>query len=172
VASTARPSGGRPTQAKSRRAGGGKSTSAAAKRSSSSANSRSSKRPSPATSGSRSRSAASANRSRSTRSTSSNGSGNGAVSTVTETLGSAAQKASTPLVAGGAAAAGLVGGLVLGKRVLGPRRTVFGFPIARRGLSLKPVAREVGKAGKQIGRLTDELTQARKQAKKVGNALS
>jgi hypothetical protein len=173
VASTARSSSGRPTQAKSRRAGGGQGTSAAAKRSSSSANSRSSKRPSSAKSGSRTRSAASANRSRSTRSTSSNGSGvNGAVTTVTETLGSAAQKASTPLVAGGAAAAGLVGGLVLGKRVLGPRRTVLGVPIARRGLSLKPVAREVGKAGKQIGRLTDELTQARKQAKKVGDALS
>ena len=35
------------------------------------------------------------------------------------------------------------------------------------------MAKEVGKAGKQIGRaLTNEPAQARKQAKKVGDALS
>jgi hypothetical protein len=67
---------------------------------------------------------------------------------------------------------GLIGGMVLGKRVLGPRRTVLGIPISRKGLSLQPVAKEVQKAGQQLGRLTDELAQARKQAKKVGNALS
>ena len=176
MASEARSSSGRPTQAKSRAAGARKSTTAA-KRSSSSANSKSPKRSSsPAKSGSRSRSAASANRSRHPRSSSSrsaNGSSaNGAVSAVTDTIGSAAQKASTPIVAGGAAAAGILGGIVLGKRVLGPRRTVLGIPVPRKGLSLKPVAKEVGKAGKQIGRLTDELAQARKQAKKVGDALS
>jgi hypothetical protein len=177
VASTARSSSGRPTQAKSRGAASRKST-AAAKRSSSSANSKSPKRSSSpaAKSGSRSRPAASSNRSRTARasaSRSSNGSSaNGAVSAVTETIGSAAQKASTPIVAGGAAAVGVLGGIVLGKRVLGPRRSVLGIPVPRGGLSLKPVAKEVGKAGKQIGRLTDELAQARKQAKKVGDALS
>ena len=91
---------------------------------------------------------------------------------MTDTIGSAAQKASTPIIAGGAAAAGLIGGMVLGKRVLGPRRTVLGIPVARKGLSLQPVAKEMQKAGQQIGRLTDELAQARKQAKKVGSALS
>jgi 1-aminocyclopropane-1-carboxylate deaminase/D-cysteine desulfhydrase-like pyridoxal-dependent ACC family enzyme len=179
VASTARSSSGRPTQAKSRGAGAAKSA-AAAKRSSSSADSRSakrssssakSKRSSPANS--RSRATASANRSRSAGSRSANGSGaNGAVSAVTETIGSAARKATTPILAGGAAAVGLVGGIVLGKRVLGPRRTVLGIPVSRKGLSLQPVAKEVQKAGQQIGRLTDELAQARKQAKKVGDALS
>ena len=94
------------------------------------------------------------------------------MSAVTDTIGSAARKAGTPILAGGAAAAGLVGGMVLGKRVLGPRRTMLGIPVSRKGLSLQPVAKEVGKAGKQIGRLTDELAQARKQAKKVGDALS
>jgi len=91
---------------------------------------------------------------------------------VTDTIGTAAHKATTPIIAGGAAAAGLIGGMVLGKRVLGPRRTVFGIPVSRKGLSLQPVAKEVQKAGQQIGRLTDELAQARKQAKKVGSALS
>jgi hypothetical protein len=174
VASQGRSSSGRSTPAKSRGAGAGKSA-GAAKRSSSSG-SRSTKRSSPAArSRQRSRTAASSNRSsasRTTRSTSSNGSGpNGAVSAVTDTIGSAARKASTPILAGGAAAAGLVGGIVLGKRVLGPRRTVLGIPV-RKGLGLEPMAKQVGKAGKQIGRLTDELAQARKQAKKVGDALS
>jgi hypothetical protein len=170
VATKARSSSGRPTRAQ----GSGK-TGSAAKRSSSAANSKSPKRSSSAAAKSRSRTrpAASSNPSRTARSRSSNGSSaNGAVSAVTDTIGSAAQKASTPLVAGGAAAVGVLSGIVLGKRVLGPRRTVLGIPVPRGGLSLKPVAKEVGKAGKQIGRLTDELSQARKQAKKVGDALS
>jgi 1-aminocyclopropane-1-carboxylate deaminase/D-cysteine desulfhydrase-like pyridoxal-dependent ACC family enzyme len=91
---------------------------------------------------------------------------------VTETVGSVASKAKAPIVAGGAAAAGLLGGLVLGSRLLSPRKKVLGIPISRKGFDLKPVAKEVNKAGKQLGRLTDEMSQARKQAKKVGDALS
>jgi hypothetical protein len=105
------------------------------------------------------------------RSTSSNGS-NGVVHNVAGTVGSVASKARAPLVAGGAAAAGLLGGLVLGSRVLTPRKKVLGVPISRKGFDFKPVAKEVHKAGKQLGRLTDEVAQARKQAKKVGDALS
>ena len=179
MASNTRASSARPTQAKARSAGSGKS-SGAAKRPAS-ARSKSSKASSAAKPRPRTRAAANANRSRTARSStarsrpssSSNGSSaNGAVSAVTDTIGSAAQKATTPLIAGGAAAAGLIGGMVLGKRVLGPRRTVLGIPVSRKGLSLQPVAKEVQKAGEQLGRLTDELAQARKQAKKVGNALS
>jgi hypothetical protein len=91
---------------------------------------------------------------------------------MTNTVGDAMNNAARPLVAGGAAAAGLVGGLVLGARVLTSRKKFLGMPVARKGLDLKPVAREVQRAGKQIGRLTDEMAQARKQAKKVGDALS
>lgn len=177
MASSARSSSGRSTQAKSRTSGAAKSTNARktsngrkttnARKSSSSA----------ARSPSRSRTAAAANgsRSRSPRSASSNGNraagANGAVSTIADGIGSAARKAGTPVLAGGAAAAGLVGGIVLGKHVLGPKRTVLGIPV-RKGLGLQPMAKEVHKAGKQIGRLTDELAQARKQAQKVGDALS
>jgi hypothetical protein len=126
-----------------------------------------------------SRSASSRSNSRARRSSSgggsrgaTSGSGNGVVDTVTgtvgsvtDTVGTAASKAKAPLFAGGAAAAGLVGGIVLGSRVLTPRKKVLGIPVARKGLNLKPVAKE-------IGRLTDEVSQARKQAKKVGDALS
>jgi 1-aminocyclopropane-1-carboxylate deaminase/D-cysteine desulfhydrase-like pyridoxal-dependent ACC family enzyme len=128
------------------------------------------------------RSSAASNRSRSSRSSSgsagarsrnaSSSAGNGVVHDVAETVGTTASKAKGPLVAGGAAAAGLVGGIVLGSRVLTPRKKVLGVPISRKGLDLKPVAKEVQKAGKQLGRLTDEMAQARKQAKKVGDALS
>jgi hypothetical protein len=83
-----------------------------------------------------------------------------------------AKKRGAPLVAGGAATAGLLGGVVLGARALTPRKKVLGIPIARKGLDLRPVAKEVRKAGRQLGRLTDEVAQARKQAKKVGDALS
>jgi hypothetical protein len=168
MASNARSSSARSTQAK-RGGSAARKSSNAAKRPSS-GGSRSTKRPaSAARSTSRSRTAAARSR---TAAASSNGAGaNGAVSTITDGIGSAARKASTPVLAGGAAAAGLVGGIVLGKRVLGPRRTVLGIPV-RKGLGLQPMAKEVHKAGKQIGRLTDELAQARKQAKKVGNALS
>jgi len=97
--------------------------------------------------------------------------GHGALSSATETIGSAATKARGPLIAGGAAAAGAIGGIVLGARVLRPRRKLLGIPIARDGIGLKPLAKEVRKAGKQIERMVDEVGKARAQAQKVGKAL-
>jgi hypothetical protein len=87
-------------------------------------------------------------------------------------VSSAASKARGPLLAGGAAAAGAIGGIVLGARVLRPRRKLLGIPIPRNGLSLKPLAKEVRKAGRQIERMADEVGKARVQAQKVGKALS
>jgi hypothetical protein len=62
--------------------------------------------------------------------------------------------------------------VVLGARGLRSRKKVLGIPIARKGLDLRPVAKEVREAGRQLGRLGDEVARARKQAKKVGDALS
>jgi hypothetical protein len=99
--------------------------------------------------------------------------GHAPLETVADTVGSAASKARGPLVAGGAAAAGAIGGIVLGARVLRPRRRkVLGIPIPRDGIGLKPLAHEVRKAGKQIGRMADEVGKARAQAEKIGKALS
>ena len=78
----------------------------------------------------------------------------------------------TPLVATAAAAAGVAGGIVLGARVLAPDKRVLGVRLGRKGIDLKPVAREIKRAGKQVGRLNDEIAMAREQAKKVGEALS
>jgi hypothetical protein len=82
------------------------------------------------------------------------------VGTVTGSLGSAATKARGPLIAGGAAAAGAIGGLVLGARVLRPRKKVLGIPISRKGLGLQPLAQEVRRAGKQLGHVVDEVGKA------------
>ncbi|HEU4720202.1 MAG TPA: hypothetical protein VFS59_02480 [Gemmatimonadaceae bacterium] len=80
---------------------------------------------------------------------------------------------SGPVLAGGAAAAGAIGGIVLGARVLRPRpKRVLGIPVPRDGIGLKPLAKEVRKAGKQIARMADEVGKARAQAEKVGKALS
>ncbi len=153
--SSSKSSGSRSSSAKRAGSSSGSSRSAAARNSSRSANSRNG--------GSRS-ARSSSNGSRTT----SSGASNGVVGKVTGTVG----KAKAPLAAGGAAAAGMLGGIVLGARVLRPRKKILGIPISRRGLDFKPVAKEVQKAGKQLGRLTDEMAQARKQAKKVGDALS
>ena len=91
---------------------------------------------------------------------------------MTDTIGSAATKVRGPLIAGGAAAAGAIGGIVLGARVLRPHKKVLGIPVGRDGIGLKPLAKEVRKAGKQIERMVDEVGKARAQAQKVGKALS
>jgi hypothetical protein len=77
------------------------------------------------------------------------------------------------------AAAGLVGGVVLGRRLNGKPKTVLGVPIPGTGAGLNGVAKQVKKAGKQlqktgkqIGELTDEVRTARKKAEGVGKAIS
>jgi hypothetical protein len=90
-------------------------------------------------------------------------------------LGSAAQKAKGPALAGGAALAGLAGGLVIAGRN-GPRR-VLGVPVpgtARplvkvkaprraRGKDLLKAAGEVGSAGRHVGELASEVRRVREQ---------
>lgn len=76
------------------------------------------------------------------------------------------------MIAGGAAAAGALGGIVLGTRVLRPRRKLLGIPVPRKGIGLKPLTQEVRKAGKQLERMADEVGKVRAQAQKFGKALS
>jgi hypothetical protein len=69
----------------------------------------------------------------------------------TNAVGSAAKKATVPLVAGGAAIVGAAGGMALGARQ------------ARRGNrhNLAKAAKGVGTLGTQMGRLASEIHQAR-----------
>lgn len=76
------------------------------------------------------------------------------------------------MIAGGAAAAGVIGGLVLGSRVLRPGTKVLGVRVARRGGGMRPVAKELRRAGEQIGRMVDEVGKARDQAQRIGKVLT
>ena len=83
-----------------------------------------------------------------------------------QAVGNAASKAKVPLVAGGAALAGLAGGVALGARGL-RRRKVLGVPVPRRSVlkastkNLADAAREAGKVGQQMGELTTEVSKTR-----------
>ena len=84
----------------------------------------------------------------------------------------AAVKVKGPAIAGGAALAGLAGGLALaGTRVRS--RKVLGVPVPRRsrltktGKSLGQVAGQVGSASRQLAVLTEEVRRAREQADKA-----
>jgi hypothetical protein len=99
----------------------------------------------------------------------------GAGKTAAGAVGGAAQKAKGPAMAGGAALAGLAGGLVLATR--GGRRRVLGVPVpgTRRPLikisaprrvrtkDLVKAAGEVGSAGRQVGELASEMRLVREQ---------
>jgi len=69
------------------------------------------------------------------------------------------------------AAAGVVGGVVLGRRNRRPRK-VLGVPIPGTANGVNGVAKEVRKAGKQFSKLASEMQTTRKKAEDVGKALS
>jgi hypothetical protein len=122
--------------------------------------------------------AAGASRSRRRGKTSSNGPGRvGAVRHTVEetakdagqTVGGAVSKAKMPLVAGGAALAGVAGGLALGAHQVRHNgvgaRALSRRPKAKvRSRDLARAAKEVGSFGAQMGRLATELQQAREAA--------
>ena len=77
------------------------------------------------------------------------------------------------------AAAGVVGGVVLGSKLNHKPKKVLGVKIPGTGQGLDGVAKQVKKAGKhakkagkQIGDLTDEVRAARQKAEDVGKAIS
>ena len=104
----------------------------------------------------------------------------GALSSAGSALGGAAKKAKTPAIAGGAALAGLAGGIALAARDTGPKR-VLGVPVpgtrrplvtlkvkSPRGSKAKSAskdilkaAEEVGSAGRQVSNLLGEVDRVR-----------
>jgi hypothetical protein len=70
------------------------------------------------------------------------------------------------------AAAGVLGGVVLGRKSK-PRRKLLGVSIpGTGGGGIDGLAGQVGEAAKQFGRLAGEVRQTRERAEKVGKALS
>lgn len=88
-----------------------------------------------------------------------------AVGSAGKEAGHAVGKAKIPLLAGGAAVAGTVGGLVLGASRSGDK--VLGVKLPRskrvklRSRDLSRAAKEVGRFGENVGELTTELRRAR-----------
>jgi hypothetical protein len=70
-----------------------------------------------------------------------------------------------------AAAAGVVGGVVLDRTKLSRRRKVLGVSVPGTGRGFDGFARHVGEAGKQLGRLATEVRETREKAEQVGKAL-
>jgi hypothetical protein len=79
--------------------------------------------------------------------------------------GEALRKARVPLLAGGAAVAGTVGGVVLGASRSGGRVLGVKLPEPKRvnirSQDLVKAAKEVGRFGESVGDLTEELKKAR-----------
>jgi len=71
-----------------------------------------------------------------------------------------------------AAAAGVVGGVVLDRTKLGRKKRVMGIPMPGTGKGLDGFTRQIGEAGKQFGKLANEVKEARERAEQVGKALS
>ena len=77
------------------------------------------------------------------------------------------------------AAAGVVGGVILGKRLNERPRHVLGVRVPGSGAGMSDLVKQVkrsGKhlrtAGKQIAQLTDEVRAAREKAEDIGRAIS
>jgi len=88
-----------------------------------------------------------------------------AVGSAGKEAGHAVGKAKVPLLAGGAAVAGTVGGLVLGASRSGDKVLGIKLPKSKRvklrSRDLSKAAKEVGRFGENVGELTTELKRAR-----------
>jgi hypothetical protein len=155
--------------------GRGSANDSARSRSSSSRSTRSASRSdgSRATSGSRSRSSSTPRRSSSRESSGADRSPEREGGPV-QAVSTAASKAKTPLIAGGAALAGLAGGIAISRN--GGRKKVLGVPIPQvssgRGTkkaldgaakAFGGAATELGKVGVQVGQLTSEVRRVRER---------
>jgi hypothetical protein len=84
--------------------------------------------------------------------------------------GSAMARAVVPLAT---AAAGTVAGVLLGRRTRGRPRKVLGVSIpGTGGGGVDALAKSIGEAGKQLGKLADEVRTGREKAEQIGKALS
>jgi hypothetical protein len=70
------------------------------------------------------------------------------------------------------AAAGVAGGLILGRAALKRPRKVLGITLPGQTAGLSGVAKEIGGAGKQLGKLASEVRAAREKAEEIGKVLS
>jgi len=70
------------------------------------------------------------------------------------------------------AAAGVAGGVLLGRSVAKRPKKVLGVKVPGQQPNFSDVARGVREAGKQFGKLAGEVRAAREKAEEIGKALS
>jgi hypothetical protein len=96
-----------------------------------------------------------------------------------DTVASAARKAKSPLIAAGATAAGLAGGVALGSRLarprglralVSPRRKVFGVALGRES-GVITVGRAVGRAARELSSATDRVAETGAEVRQVREQL-
>lgn len=69
-------------------------------------------------------------------------------------------------------ALGVAGGVLLGRTALQRNRKFLGIPVPGVKVDLSDVGKQIGEAGRQFGRLANEVQTARKKAEKISKALS
>jgi len=100
-----------------------------------------------------------------------------------DSIATAVRRARGPMLAAGATAAGLAGGLALGSRaaskrrgvgaLFAPQRRVLGVPLGRQNgairtaKALRHAARELSSATNQVSATTDEVRQVREELEKT-----
>ncbi|HEY2440414.1 MAG TPA: hypothetical protein VG371_01090 [Solirubrobacteraceae bacterium] len=70
------------------------------------------------------------------------------------------------------AAAGVAGGVVLGRTALQRNRKILGIPVPGSKVDLSDMSKQIGEAGRQFGKLAGEVRAAREKAEKISKALS
>ncbi|MCW3066871.1 MAG: hypothetical protein JWN32_4043 [Solirubrobacterales bacterium] len=97
----------------------------------------------------------------------------GTVGDVAQTVGHAVKAVAAPVATAAlGAAAGVVGGVVLGRTRLNRKRKVLGITMPGQRDGVEHLAKNVGEAGKQFGKLAGEVRTARQKAEQIGKALS
>jgi hypothetical protein len=96
-----------------------------------------------------------------------------AVGGVRETVSGAGKAVGVSLATGTlGAAAGIAGGVVLGRTIANRPRKVLGIKLPRRQADFSEVARSISDAGKQLGKLAGEVRAARQKAEQIGKVLA
>jgi hypothetical protein len=69
-------------------------------------------------------------------------------------------------------AAGIAGGILLGRSINGRSHRVLGVKLPRKQTDFSDVAHAVSATGKQFGKLASEVRAARQKAEEIGKVLS
>jgi len=70
------------------------------------------------------------------------------------------------------AGAGIAGGILVGRNALQKKRTALGIPIPNTKIEFKGLAQQVGEAGRQFGRLAQEIRTVREKAEQVARTIT